>query len=335
MKAVHLIKYGKSETAFAVSDVAIPKRGEDEILVKNEVFGLNFADVMARKGLYKAAPKNPAILGYEVVGSIVDSSNVQEIGKRVLAFCRFGGYAEFTTVKKNAFIFVNDNDDAAELTALATQYCTAYFAAFIVNNINENDVVLQHAAAGGVGIALTQLCKLKGAFVIGLASNDNKKEFLLNNGCNDVININKKNYFEYIKLKNKEVDVVFNSVGGKSFANDFKLLRAGGRVVGYGAAERMSGKFGFLSTLIFVLRMKIILPVKLLMSSKSIIGVNMLEIADNRPDLLEKCMREVYDLYTHTKIKPKVHKCYTVSEIAKAHSDLESRQTIGKLTIKW
>lgn len=336
MKAVQLVHYGDAIKAFQLSEIADPIVKSNEVLIEVEAFGLNFADVMARKKLYKAAPPIPCVLGYEVVGKVIAvSSGIDQslIGKRVLAFTRFGGYAQKVAVSKDAIVEIGADDDAAVVMALATQYCTAYYSATIATNVQPGDTVLQHAAAGGVGLALTQLCKLKGAKVIGLVSDEQKKKFCLANGCDDVII--GENYSEMLLSKGIRPDVIFNSVAGKSFQRDLKLISPGGRLVCYGAADRLKGGGSFFATLKFVLQMKRIIPVKLLMASQSVIGINMLQLADLRPDYLKTCMHDVYKLYSDKKISPVVHQVYEVSEIAKAHSDFENRKTIGKLVIKW
>ena len=164
MKAIQLIKYGDAHTAFQTNEVPIPQlKSSDSVLIKVQAFGINFADVMARKGLYRAAPKLPAILGYDVVGTVERvNSNFNEnlIGKRVLAMTRFGGYAEYSMASSKGIIEIQDQVPNGHALALATQYCTAHLAIEKTSLFN-NDFVLIHSASGGVGTALTQLAKLK------------------------------------------------------------------------------------------------------------------------------------------------------------------------------
>jgi len=336
MKAAVLTKYGNAVSAFTIKEINEPLVKSDQVKIKVEAFGLNFADVMARKGMYADAPALPAVLGYEVVGIVVEQGKdvpVNYIGKRVVGFTRFGGYAEFAVTSYMAIVVVDATDDAGKLLALATQYCTALYASSYITTIQKNDVVLQHAAAGGVGTALTQLCNLRGAKVIGLTGSDDKLDYLKNNGCAEAINYKKVNYKEVIEKKIGKIDVSFNSVAGSTFKKDLSLLNFGGRLVCYGAAERMSGKLGFLSTLGFVFKMGMIMPVKLLMKSQSLIGVNMLRIADNRPDVLKTCMDEVYALYKAKKIEPSIGSTYCLTDIAIAHDMFEKGQTTGKIVI--
>lgn len=338
MKAIVLNKYGKANEALVLQDVKEPACGKTQVLVEAEAFGLNFADVMARKGMYKDAPALPAVLGYEVVGRVVEQGAevpVTLVGKRVVAFTRFGGYGKRCVTQYTACVPIEESDDAGIMLALATQYCTAYYASHMATTVNAGDVVLQHAAAGGVGTALIQLCKLRGAKVIGLTGSDDKIAFVKANGCDEVVNYKKTPYHTFVREKFGKIDIGFNSVAGSTFKKDLRLLNYGGRLVCYGAAERMSGKFGFLSTLGMVMRMGRIIPVKLLMQSQSLIGVNMLRIADHRPDVLQDCMQKTIDLYRQQKIKPLIGETYAVEETAKAHEFFESGKSTGKLVIKW
>jgi NADPH2:quinone reductase len=221
------------------------------------------------------------------------------------------------------------------MLALATQYCTAYYASHVVTTVMPGDVVLQHAVAGGVGTALVQLCKHRGATVIGLTSSEGKMNQALQNGCDIAINYTTTDYVAEVRKKVGKIDVSFNSVAGSTFKKDLGLLNKGGRLVCYGAAERLSGKWGFFSTLGLVLRMGRIVPVKLLMQSQSLIGVNMLRIADHRPDILQHCMEAVVEMYRQNKVHPLVGATYPVERIAEAHDFFESGKSTGKLVVKW
>lgn len=336
MKAAVLTRYGNANSAFTIKDINEPLVKSDQVKIRVEAFGLNFADVMARKGMYADAPALPAVLGYEVVGEIVEQgSGVPQnlMGKRVVGFTRFGGYAEYAVTSYMAIVVVDTTDDAGKLLALATQYCTALYASAYITTVQKNDIVLQHAAAGGVGTALTQLCNLRGAKVIGLTGSDEKMEYLKNNGCIEAINYKRYDYKKIVHEKFGKIDISFNSVAGSTFKKDLSLMNFGGRMVCYGAAERMSGNWGFLSTLSFVYKMGIIMPVKLLIKSQSLIGVNMLRIADHRPDVLKACMDEVYTLYKAKKIEPSIGSTYGLNDIAVAHDMFEKGNTTGKVVV--
>ena len=131
MKAVYLNKYGNSASAFEIKETEMPIAGKGEVVIRVICFGLNFADVVARRGLYPEAPKNPAILGYDVAGfihAVGEGVEGLSVGQRVVALTRFGGYAEYAKTNIAGVTVIPDSMDFATATALATQGCTAYFA---------------------------------------------------------------------------------------------------------------------------------------------------------------------------------------------------------------
>lgn len=341
MKAVFLVKNGKADKAFEIREVEKPKLEQDDVLVKVEAFGLNYADVMARHGLYRDAPSMPSVLGYDVVGEVVEVTNPDDeylIGKRVVGLTRFGGYAEFAKTNRMAITEVPDNLDAAQATAIATQYCTAYFAAQYITNLHPGEKVIIHACAGGVGTALTQIAKLRGCDVYGLTSKDEKFDYLKKNGVDFPINYSKESYHEAFKriAKVEKADVIFNSVGGSTFKKDFQLLQNGGRLVSYGAAE-MSGKSPNVFTMLgLAKKFGIYSPIQFLTNSKSVLGVNMLRLADNNQQALKNSLDGVVELIKgDNQVMPISGGIFSVDEVAKAHEFLESRKSTGKIAVKW
>jgi NADPH2:quinone reductase len=320
---------------FKIEDVAQPNLQSSQVLIKVEGFGLNFADVMARKGLYREAPPLPSILGYDVIGEVIEQGkDVPEnfIGKRVVAITRFGGYAEFATTDYRAIAQIPKDYPLAEALALATQYCTAYFCLHEKANVYENDKVLIHAAAGGVGVALTQLAKLKGCKIYGTCGSDEKIDFIQKNGVDVAINYRKQNYEKTI---NECLHASFNAVGGNTLKKDMRLLGNGGTLICFGAANRTDKKAGFFSNLNLLFSSGFYSPLFLMMRSKSVVGVNMLKIGDYRPNLLQNTLKEVVKLAIEGKIKPHSGGVFSANDISKAHSLLENRNSMGKIAIKW
>lgn len=333
MKAITLIKNGPAKSAFETREVDIPHPKENEVLIKVDAFGLNYADVMARNGLYKGAPPIPCVLGYEAVGHVEKVGNkVNDLvpGDRVVSFTRFGAYAEYVIADKRAVVKISNDISNGEAVALPTQYCTAYFAAYEMINLHKGDKILVHAAAGGVGTAIIQLAKLKGCEIYGTAGSDEKLNYLKELGVDHPINYRKQDFEKVIKEK---IDVIFDPVGGSSFKKDKTILDFGGRIVCYGGSERSKG--GLISTLKFVWDFGFITPIALLMQSKSIIGVNMLTIGDNKPQAIQRAMENIMTLYSEKKIKPHIGGTFNASQIAEAHDFLESRKSMGKIVVEW
>lgn len=338
-EALVLKSKGNAERAFERRTITIDGPKDAEVLIESEAFGLNYADVMARLGLYREAPPMPCVIGYEMVGRIIEvGNNVSKdlLGKRVVAFCRFGGYAKKVVTKDYAVVEINETP-AEEAMFLCTQAVTAYYMAEYLTPVHKNEKVLIHAAAGGVGSVLIQLAKRKGAIVFAKIGDDSKKELVQKLGADFVLNYHEIDYADQMNelLKGDRLDVSFNPFGGSTYKKDMALLGSGGRIILFGGSELSSGKWGFFSKLNFVRQMGLVLPIGLMMRSKNILGVNMLKIADNRPEVMKDCLQDVYSLYQNKEILPQVGGVYSVSNIAKAHADLESGRTTGKLVVKW
>lgn len=334
-----LKRKGASEQAFGLESFELQDPASDELLIEVEAFGLNYADVMARLGLYREAPPLPAIIGYEVVGTVTragSDSGAELVGKRVVAFCRFGGYARHVITKEYAAIPIAEMD-AGKALALATQYVTAYYMVFVTANVQPGERVLIHAAAGGVGTALIQFLKMRGAEVIAKVSSEEKAKLVRALGAYHVVNYKQGDYALQVEklLANERLDVSFNPVAGSTFKKDWLLLGTGGRLVLFGGSELSNGKWGFLSTLNFVRKMGIVVPIGLMMRSKSMIGINMLKVADFKPKVLAYCLQEVVHYMQAGKINPTVGGVFRHRELQEAHKLLEQGNTIGKLMITW
>lgn len=338
-QAFQLVKNGEASQAFALNTVQLPALESDDIHIKVSAFGLNYADVMARNGLYKEAPPLPCVLGYEVVGEIVavgKDVDASEVGKRVVAFCRFGGYAQDVITKSYAYAPIGDLDTGKAL-CLATQYVTAYYMCNYVNTARKGERALIHAAAGGVGTALLQLLKLQGVETYAKTSSRKKEAYLKAQGADHIIYYTEGDYAELVEkeLNGERLDITYNPVAGSTFKKDFALLGSGGRLILFGGSERSGKKWGILSTLNFVRKMGIVIPIGLMMRSKNILGVNMLKVADNKPHVIQHCLTELVSLLKDDKIDPQVGGSYTSSQLAEAHAELESGRTIGKLIVNW
>lgn len=334
-----LIKNGSAEQAFQFTKIDLAHPSDNEVQIEVSHFGLNYADVMARLGLYKECPPLPTVLGYEVVGTVVkvgNDRNQQLLNKKVVAFTRFGGYAKHVNTPEHAVVAI-DNLAADKALCLATQYVTAYYMTNCLTVIQPGEKALIHAAAGGVGIALLQLLKNQGVDCIAKVGSDEKMELIYQQGVEKVINYNSTDYEEEVeKLIGKgKLTLCFNPVAGSTFKKDMRLLAPHGRLLLFGGSERSGKKWGILSTLNFVRKMGLMIPIGLMMTSKSVLGVNMLHVGDKHPQLLQKCLNDVVALAKENKINPIVGASFSANELAQAHELLESGKSTGKLIVKW
>jgi NADPH2:quinone reductase len=340
MRAAVLVRHGDARTAFELREVPDPVPAPHEVLIRVEAFGLNFADVMARLGLYRDAPPLPAVLGYDVAGTVVqagpEAQGTFQPGDRVAALTRFGGYAEYAAADSRAVVRIPPELEAGAATALMTQYGTAYFMTDQITRLFPGDQVLIHAAAGGVGTALVQLALHRGCTVYGTAGSDEKLDYLRQQGVQHPINYRREDFAEAVQAIGgaRPLDAVFDPVGGPSVKRGMQLLRPGGRMLVYGASSltdarnifqklRVALGFGFYS------------PIGFVGQSKSLIGVNMLRIADHRPAYLQETLEGVVRLAAEGVLRPVTGGVYPAEQIGEAHAALGGRQTMGKLVMRW
>ncbi len=341
MKAFQLTKYG-GPSSLVFDEVELEKPTllkDDELLVKVHAFGLNYADVMARKGLYRAAPPLPCILGYEVVGEVVEvksTKNQKWIGKRVLAMTRFGGYAQYAKTVINGIVEIPQEISNGSALSLATQYCTAYFALCHEINLYPGETVLIHAASGGVGTALTQLAKWKGCNVIGLTRSPIKVEYLKQNGVDLPLITTEIDYKKEIENhpKYSKVSAAFNAVGGATVKKDLSILDTNGKLVFYGISDRSNHRKGVLFTLFQLFKIGKFHPVFLLMKSQGVIGLNLLSIADQKPEKMKSVLLELVELAKQKQITPVADFKFTWKDLPKAHDGFEKGKYTGKIYIE-
>ena len=342
MKAAVLIKNANPEQAFDLREMPNPVPKANEVLVAVQAFGLNFADVVAMRGQYQDCPPLPTVIGYEVVGTVEqlgEGVTHVALGDRVVAFTRFGAYATKVVARSEGVVKIPDSNTMSNgvAAALATQYCTAYYAACVAINLQKHDHVLIHAAAGGVGTALVQLALAAGCTVYGTVGSEEKISLITKQGVHHAINYNKRDFVSAIKelAPNGKVDVIFDAVGGASVRKGMGLLASGGRMVCYGAASMSQKSKNIFKTIKSAAGFGIYHPAQFMMRSISLIGVNMLRIADNRPQILQHCLQQVTQLAANGVLKPIVGGVFPIKELPDAINKLENRQTVGKIVVEW
>src|SRR3954451_23215577 len=285
MRALVITEHGPPEV-LRVQERPDPVPGAGEVRVRVRAAGVNFADLLARVGLYPEAPKPPAIVGYEIAGEVESLGPGVEglaVGQRVMGGCRFGGYAELIVTGASALAPLPDEWSYAEGAAMPVTYATAYAALIRYGSLHAGERVLIQAAAGGVGIAATQIAKLVGAEVYGTAS-PAKHDAIRGFGVDHPIDYRTHDVVDEVRRVAGEqhpIDLAFDAIGGRSFRQSFALLRAGGRLVCFGASEVQAGeRRSPLRALRVLAQMPRFNPLKLMRESKSVIGLNMLTLWD-------------------------------------------------------
>ena len=340
MNVLILARHGSPQLAFELRNRPEPVPGPGQVRVAVEASGVNFADILARRGAYPEAPRPPCVLGYEVVGRI-DALGpgvpAAALGQRVLAFTRFGGYASHVLTSAVGVVPIPEDLDAGAAAALATQGVTAYVAAEELVRIHPGDHVLVQAAAGGVGTLLVQLALARGAVVAGTAGSEAKLALLRRLGVTHAINYRTHDFSsELLRLTGgRRPDVIFDSVGGASARKGLALLASGGRIVLFGVADLAGGGWVLPRAVRAFLAFGWVHPLDLMLRSKGILGLNLLKLADERPEVLRRAMAAMLDLAARGSVKPIVDREFPAAEIAAAHAYVESRQSMGKVILRW
>ena len=217
-----------------------PRRAPGQLRIAVRAAGVNFADHLARVGMYPDAPKLPAVVGYEVAGTVEavgDGVDAGRVGQRVLAGTRFGGYSEIVNVAANDSVPLPDAMSFEQGAAVPVNYATAWAALHGYGSLRAGERVLIHAAAGGVGIAAVQFAKAAGAEVHGTAS-PGKHQKLAELGVDRAIDYRRDGWWKGIG----PYDLVLDALGGTSLRQSYELLRPGGRLVGYGVSNLQQGE---------------------------------------------------------------------------------------------
>src|SRR5215211_1800302 len=342
MRAVILTETGPPEV-LKVEDRPDPGVGPGEIRIAVKAAGINFADTMARIGMYPDAPKLPCVLGYEVAGDVEavgDGVEAPSVGDRVLAGTRFNGQAELVTVPAGQAIALPEGVSYEQGAAFPVNYGTAYAALVIMGGLKAADRVLIHAAAGGVGIAATQIAKGIGAEIFGTASGS-KHDAIREQGVSHPIDYRTRDFEEEVRriTGGEGVDVIMDALGPTSFRKDYRLLRQGGRLIMYGASELQtgSGKRNIGAALRSVARMPVAtMPwwksIGVLNENKGVFGLNMLSWWD-REGNLDRVTEPLLEGFQNRQLKPIVAEAFPFDRAPDAHRFIEERRSVGKVVL--
>ncbi len=279
MRAVVITRHGPPEV-LQVQERPGPRPGPGEVLIDVAAAGINFADLMARLGFYPDAPKPPCVVGYEVSGTLAELGDGVdgglEIGQRVIAPVRFGGYAERAVARSDGVVALPDGVSFEHGATIPIAYATAWEALIRAGNLQPGERVLIQAAAGGVGIAATQIAKRAGAEIWGTSS-PGKHEAIRGFGVDHPVDYTRSGWERGLP----KLDLVMDALGGASFRRSYRLLRAGGRLVCFGASGVVSGESrNLLAAARTALQMPRFNVIKQMSDSKTVIGLNVLSIWD-------------------------------------------------------
>lgn len=321
MRAVVLTRNGDPDV-LSVRDWPDPPLGPGQVRVEVAASGVNFADVMARVGLYPDAPEPPCVVGYEVAGTVAEvGPGVEgvETGQRVFAGTRFGGYAEQVVIPAEHAVPMPDDMGFPEATAIPVNYATAWTGLIRFGNLWPGERVLIHAAAGGVGIAATHIARVRGAEVWGTASRS-KHDAIRGFGVEHPIDYREEGWEEGLP----PFDLVLDGVGGRGFQTSYDLLRPGGRLVAIGSAAVVSGDT----------RMPRFGVMRLMAESKAVIGLNVLRLWDAWDSDAMPWIEPLSELLYGGELRPVVAAELPFEDAPEAHRMLVERRNVGKVVLR-
>jgi NADPH:quinone reductase-like Zn-dependent oxidoreductase len=331
MRAVEIPKYG-APSVLHVIEKEDPVASAGEVVIDVAASGVNFADTMARVGLYADAPKPPMVVGYEVAGTIAavgDGVDAARVGERVMAGTQFGGYASRVAVPVADVIPLAEWLSFEQGAAIPVNYATAWAGLIGYGSLREGEKVLIHAAGGGVGIAATQIAKRFGAEVWGTAS-PSKHDAIRANGVDHAVDYRSSGWWEGLP----QFDLIMDAIGGRQFRRSYAMLRAGGRLVAFGASSVHRGdKRNYAKVLPEALPMlRGFNLIEQMESSKAVIGLNMLTLWKDR-GTLEPWIAPLAELIDDGTVQPVVSDAVPFDNAAEAHRIIGERRNVGKVVL--
>jgi len=325
-----------------IEEVPAPQPGQGEVLVSAGAAGVNYADCVIRMGLYRSAKDFvgwPITPGFEVAGHVAalgEGVDGPEVGTRVLAVTRFGGYASHVVAPRAQVFEVPDTLPTPAAAGFATIFLTAYYALFQLAHTRPGDTLLVHSAAGGVGGALTPLAKIAQTRVVGVVGGAHKVETAAAFGADAVIDKSSEDLWPAAERHAPDgYQVILDANGPATLKQSYEHLAPAGKLVAYGfhtMLPRRGGKADWPRLLWGLLRLPRFNPLAMSNDNKSVLAFNLSYLFD-RGDLLKESMDALLGWLRQGRLKPPPVATYPIERVADAHRDLESARTVGKLVL--
>ncbi len=311
-----------------------PVPASGEVLVRTAAIGINFADLFVRSGDYPRTPKAPFVPGMEISGTVEavgPGVSGLEPGQRVVAVPIFGGPAEKVAVPAARVYPLPDGVDLVEAAAMPVVFLTAWYACHRAQ-ISAEDRIVVTAAAGGVGTALLQILRERGAKTVALVGSEAKVPLCLELGAAAAGAYASAD--EHLgRVFGGRADVVLDAVGGRLFAKLWRRLEAGGRYVLYGfAAASGAGGVAKWTAARELFGMGLLSPYSVIQSCRTLIGFN-LSLLPDRTGELRRAAGEIFALWKEGRIRPILGPRFDFERLPDAHRALSSRRTTGKVVV--
>ncbi|HZN90703.1 MAG TPA: NADPH:quinone oxidoreductase family protein [Thermoleophilaceae bacterium] len=312
MRCVQIEEFGGPEV-LQVADLPTPEPGEGEVLIEVSRSGINFADTHQRENSYLARYEVPLVLGGEVAGTTPD-------GTRVIALLATGGYAEYAVAHESAVYEIPDGLDDGAALALLIQGLTAWHLFRTSAKLQPGESAVVISGAGGVGSLAVQLAKPFGAGrVIATASTEEKRAKTLELGADAAVDTAEEDLKGALIEANegRPVDVVLEMSGGRVFEESANALAPFGRIVAYGIAGREQNTLE---------------TGRLMRKSRAVVGFWLMHCLGRR-EMMEEPLADLFERAARGELVPQMGETYPLSEVRRAHEDMQGRRTSGKLLL--
>lgn len=314
-----------------------PVPGKGQVLIRVKAAGLNFADILARQGLYPDGPPKPCVMGYEVAGMVEgvgDEVDRALIGKPVVAMTRFGGQAELVVAPMTQIFEKPEQLSFEQGAAVPVNYLTAWALLVTMGGLKREEAVLIHNAGGGVGLAALDIAKHIGARTFGTASTS-KHEFLKARGLDHPIDYRGQDWLPVLMdlTGGRGVELVIDPLGGSSWKKSYRALRTTGRMGVFGmstaSASGIRGKLRAVQALAQTPRFH---PLGLMNRNRGVFGLNLGHMWDEG-EKVAGWTREIVHGINEGWIQPHVDRAFPFDQITDAHRYIEARKNIGKVVL--
>lgn len=315
---------------------------DDEVIIDVQAFGINFADVCVRFGVYSSAKEYvgwPITPGFEVSGIIKSvGSEVKkfEVGQKVIAFTLFNGYASQVRVKEDQILSLPSNFSFEEGAGFPAVFFTAYHALYQHIVLHPESTLLIHSAAGGVGTALVQLCNNAGHKTVGVIGSSHKREYLKQFNPDAIIDKSSEDLWEKAREFSPEgYDAIFDANGFTTLKDSYKHLKPTGKLLVYGSHDLFSkgkGRINYIKAGIGLLKLPRFKPNDLITDNKSIIGFNISYLFHHKK-LIKQVTSNLINLLNKDELKPVPVTTFKYERLEDAHKLIESGKSVGKIVV--
>ena len=323
MKAINLKNFGGPEVLEVIDNAIKPNITDTEVLIKVKAAGINRPDIIQRMGLYPPPPGASDILGLEVSGTIVEvGAKVDRnyMNKDVCALLSGGGYAEYASCDISTVMSIPKNISLIDACVIPETFFTVWTNLFDTAKILNNELLLIHGGASGIGLTAITIAQAMGIKCIATVGSKEKEEYLSKLNLEMVINYNSHDFETNIKQKFKGVDVILDMVGGDYFQKNINLLNRNGRLINiaYLRGSKVEAN---------------LLPIML---KRLLVTGSTLRVRSNKEkhEIKKNIEKYIWPLFEKKMIKLHIDKYFEMKDAVKAHQYMENNENIGKILLK-